>query len=137
MAPDEKNIYPPETDAPAPARRVLLSESRQLLIPGMEGRDKAKTYKIGQAAKLLEVKPYVLRFWETEFEQIKPVRTPSGQRAYTEETIEVVRRIKHLLWDKGLTIEGARKALEDDQRSGLLLEIESELRDIKTRLEEL
>lgn len=100
----------------------------------MEAQPKQKTYKIGQAADLIGVKPYVLRFWESEFEQIRPVRTPSGQRAYTEETIEVVRRIKHLLWDRKLTIDGARRALEGDQRSGLLMEIESELLAIKAEL---
>lgn len=134
MAPDHDDIPPPDRDAPAPDRRVLHSSPAQLLIPGMEGQAKQKTYKIGQAAALLGVKPYVLRFWESEFDQIKPVRTPSGQRAYTEETVEVVRRIKHLLWDKKLTIDGAKKALDGDQRSGLLLEIASELKAIRATL---
>lgn len=72
----------------------------------------AKTYKIGQAAKLLDVKPFVLRFWEGEFrELLVPVRTPSGQRAYTEGNLDTVRRIKRLLYEEGLTIEGAKKRL--------------------------
>ncbi len=100
----------------------------------MEAQPRQKTYKIGQAAALLGIKPYVLRFWESEFEQIRPVRTPSGQRAYTEETIEVVRRVKHLLWEEKLTIDGAKKALEGDRRSGLLQEIASELRAIRAEL---
>jgi DNA-binding transcriptional MerR regulator len=69
-------------------------------------------YKIGQAAKLLDVKPFVLRFWEGEFQQVLvPVRTPSGQRAYTESNLATVREIKRLLYDEGLTIEGAKKRL--------------------------
>ena len=69
-------------------------------------------YKIGQAAKLLDVKPFVLRFWEGEFQQmLVPVRTPSGQRAYTESNLATVREIKRLLYDEGLTIEGAKKRL--------------------------
>jgi DNA-binding transcriptional MerR regulator len=74
-----------------------------------------KTYKIGQAAKMLDVKPFVLRFWEGEFKDVLvPVRTPSGQRAYTEHNVATVRRIKTLLYDEGLTIEGAKKRLTQE-----------------------
>lgn len=87
----------------------------------MEAGAKGKTYKIGQAATLLDVKPFVLRFWETEFKDVLvPVRTPSGQRAYSEANVDLVREIKRLLYDEGLTIEGARKRLLQgkDQPSG-------------------
>ena len=78
----------------------------------MEAGARGKTYKIGQAAKLLDVKPFVLRFWESEFKDVLvPVRTPSGQRAYTQGNVELVREIKRLLYDEGLTIEGAKKRL--------------------------
>ena len=78
----------------------------------MEAGAKQRTYKIGQAAKLLDVKPFVLRFWESEFKDaLVPVRTPSGQRAYTEANVATVREIKRLLYDEGLTIEGAKKRL--------------------------
>lgn len=78
----------------------------------MEAGAKGKNYKIGQAAKLLDVKPFVLRFWESEFKDVLvPVRTPSGQRAYTEGNVELVREIKRLLYEEGLTIEGAKKRL--------------------------
>jgi DNA-binding transcriptional MerR regulator len=71
-----------------------------------------KNYKIGQAAKLLDVKPFVLRFWESEFKDVLvPVRTPAGQRAYSQGNIATVREIKRLLYDEGLTIEGAKKRL--------------------------
>ena len=70
-----------------------------------------KLYKIGEAAALLELKAYVLRFWETEFPQLIPVRTDKGQRMYSEDNIRLLRRIKHLLHEQGLTIEGARRAL--------------------------
>ncbi len=78
----------------------------------MEAGEAVKTYKIGQAAKVLDVKPFVLRFWESEFRQVLvPVRTPSGQRAYTEDNLATVREIKRLLYVEGLTIEGAKKRL--------------------------
>lgn len=78
----------------------------------MEAGLKGKMYKIGQAAKLLDVKPFVLRFWESEFKDVLiPVRTPAGQRAYTEGNVATVREIKRLLYEEGLTIEGAKKRL--------------------------
>lgn len=78
----------------------------------MSGQSEEKIYKIGQAAKLVGLKSYVLRFWEGEFEQLEPIRTPSGQRLYNDAHIALISRIKTLLHDEGLTIEGARKRLE-------------------------
>jgi len=95
------------------------------------------TYKIGQAAKAVGVEPHVLRFWETEFPQLVPCRKPSGQRYYTEEHIDLLNRIKTLLYEDKLTIEGARMRLQDQNRwSGLLQEIETELQDLKSLLQE-
>lgn len=70
------------------------------------------TYKIGEAATLLNLKTYVLRFWETEFPQIAPLRTDKGQRLYTQEHVALLAYIRYLLHEKGLTIEGARKELQ-------------------------
>lgn len=69
-------------------------------------------YRIGEAAELLQLKSYVLRFWESEFPQLAPLRTDKGQRLYTEEHIALLRRIKHLLHEQGMTIEGARRVVE-------------------------
>lgn len=77
----------------------------------MSGESKA--YKIGEAAELLGLKTYVLRFWETEFPQLKPKRSSTGQRVYTEKHIELLRTIQHLLHEEGLTIDGARRRLKD------------------------
>ncbi len=70
-----------------------------------------QTYRIGEAARLLDLETYVLRFWETEFAQLKPLRTAKGQRLYTESHLQLLRRIQNLLYDQGLTIEGARRVL--------------------------
>ncbi len=70
-----------------------------------------KTYRIGEAAALLDLKTYVLRFWETEFPQLEPLRTEKGQRLYTEEHVIMLRAIKTLLYDRGMTIDGARRYL--------------------------
>jgi DNA-binding transcriptional MerR regulator len=93
-----------------------------------------KTYKIGQAAALLGIKPFVLRFWEGEFPQLEPVRTASGQRMYTEEQLGLVREIKRLLYDEGLTIEGARKRLEDKAPADILREVRDGLLEIRDLL---
>lgn len=77
------------------------------------------TYKIGEAASLLNLKTYVLRFWETEFSQIIPLRTEKGQRLYTEENLALLSRIRFLLHERGLTIEGARKVLAEEAARGV------------------
>lgn len=56
-----------------------------------------RTYRIGEAARLLKLESYVLRFWETEFAQLRPVRTPKGQRLYSDADLVLLRRIRTLL----------------------------------------
>lgn len=98
-------------------------------------RHGGRTYKIGEAAKLLELEPYVLRFWESEFPQLRPLRTARGQRLYTEEHLQLIRRIKHLLYKEGMTIDGAKQRLDDLQKWGSLLqELREEIQDIKQLL---
>lgn len=77
-----------------------------------------KTYRIGEAAAKLNLKSYVLRFWEMEFPQIAPIRTEKGQRLYRETDLAVLRRIRYLLHERGLTIEGARRLLREEEGSG-------------------
>lgn len=71
-----------------------------------------QTLRIGEVAELLELETYVLRFWETEFPQLTPLRTPKGQRLYAQRHVELLRTIKKLLHEQGFTIEGARRVLE-------------------------
>ena len=70
-------------------------------------------FKIGEAARLCAVKPYVLRYWETEFRSIKPQKTRSRQRLYRRQDIELLLRIRNLLYDQRFTIEGARSRLRE------------------------
>lgn len=74
-------------------------------------------YKIGEACKALDIQPYVLRYWETEFPSLNPTKSKSGQRVYTDREIEVIRRIKQLLYEEGYTIAGAKKKLESELES--------------------
>ncbi len=77
-------------------------------------------YKIGEACKALGIQPYVLRYWETEFPALSPSKSRSGQRVYSEKELEVIRRIKQLLYDEGYTIAGAKKKLEGELAAGTL-----------------
>jgi len=68
-------------------------------------------FRIGDVARLCQVAPYVLRFWETEFPQLKPNKGGTGQRLYRKKDVEIALRIKSLLYDQGYTIPGARQIL--------------------------
>lgn len=75
-------------------------------------------YKIGEACKALDIQPYVLRYWETEFPALSPSKSRSGQRVYSEKELAIIRRIKELLYGEGYTIAGAKKRLESELESG-------------------
>ena len=70
-------------------------------------------YKIGEVCAMTDTQPYVLRFWESEFPQLAPRKSRSGQRLYEKKDVELVVQIKQLLYDEEYTIAGARKKLED------------------------
>jgi DNA-binding transcriptional MerR regulator len=69
-------------------------------------------FRIGDVSRLAGVKPYVLRYWETEFPAISPKKSGTGHRLYRRKDVELILEIKHLLYEKRFTIEGARKAIE-------------------------
>jgi DNA-binding transcriptional MerR regulator len=74
-------------------------------------------FRIGEVARLCSVAPYVLRFWETEFTQLKPNKSGTGQRLYRRRDVEMALRVKRLLYDEGYTIAGARQAIQAETRS--------------------
>ncbi|MGO8983198.1 MAG: MerR family transcriptional regulator [Terriglobales bacterium] len=74
-------------------------------------------FRIGEVATLCRLPAYVLRFWETEFPQLKPVKSSTGQRMYRKRDVESVVRIRKLLYDDGFTIAGARLQLRDETKS--------------------
>ena len=75
-------------------------------------------FRIGEVARLAGIKPYVLRFWETEFPSLGPKKSGTGHRLYRRKEVELVLEIKRLLYEKRYTIEGARKFLETRGRPG-------------------
>ena len=94
-------------------------------------------FKVGEVSKIADLPTHVLRFWETEFKRIKPKRTASGQRLYRRSDVELILKIKHLLYEQKFTIPGARKYLKSKRTDSpgkkgqdLLQEIRAELEDI-------
>ena len=73
-------------------------------------------FRIGEVATLCRLPAYVLRFWETEFSQLKPIKSSTGQRMYRKRDVESVVRIKKLLYEDGFTIAGARVQLREESR---------------------
>jgi DNA-binding transcriptional MerR regulator len=83
---------------------------------GDEGIPNKQYFKIGEVSALTQLEPYVLRYWETEFKNIRPVRFGSNQRMYRRKDVEIIFEIKKLLYDEGFTIAGARKKLNPSSK---------------------
>lgn len=73
-------------------------------------------FRIGEVSDLVGVEPYVLRYWESEFPALAPKKSSSGQRMFRRKDVELLLRIKHLLYDRKFTLEGARQALSEKSR---------------------
>jgi DNA-binding transcriptional MerR regulator len=75
-------------------------------------------YRIGEVEALTGIPAYVLRYWESEFKLLRPKKNPAGQRLYRGRDVDLVRRIKTLLYEERLTLEGAKKRLLAESRKG-------------------
>jgi DNA-binding transcriptional MerR regulator len=80
-------------------------------------------YRIGEVEQITAVPAYVLRYWESEFKLLRPKKNPAGQRLYRPRDLELVQRIKTLLYDERLTLEGAKKRLAADARKSAQLDL--------------
>jgi DNA-binding transcriptional MerR regulator len=76
-------------------------------------------YRIGEVEAITRVPAYVLRYWESEFKLLRPKKNPAGQRVYRKRDLELVQRIRTLLYDERLTLEGAKKRLLAESRRGV------------------
>jgi len=85
-----------------------------------------RLYRIGDVSRLTDTKPFVLRFWETEFPMLQPVKAPKGHRLYRREDIDLIRAIKRLLYEEGFTIAGARRHLAEALAGGAGIAVPAE-----------
>jgi len=92
-------------------RKRAASKSSEVMIP------EKLYFRIGEVARLCRLPAYVLRFWETEFPQLRPVKSTTGQRMYRRRDVESVLQIKKLLYEDGFTIAGARSHLREETKS--------------------
>ncbi len=111
----------------------------------MDGSIPDKSYfRIGEVSRLLNVQPYVIRYWESEFKTVRPIRTRSDQRLYRRKDVDQLLLIKRLLYEENFTINGARKQIQrmrseeaagagsgQEGIEGILAEIEKGLRQIR------
>ena len=94
-------------------------------------------YSIGEVAAMLDVAPSVLRFWESEFDCIKPVKNKRGTRSYTARDIELLRRIHYLTRECGYTLEGAREQMRQRPIEDPRMEVVKQLQEVRSFLVEL
>jgi len=102
----------------------------------MQIPEEKKFFRIGEVSRIIGVEPYVLRYWESEFPQIRPVRADTNQRTYQKKDLELILEIKRLLYEEKLTIEGARQRLKQKKEkisvadAGLIEEVKTDLHEI-------
>jgi len=95
----------------SPRVKSISRSATDILIP------EKLYFRIGEVARLCRLPAYVLRFWESEFPQLKPIKSSTGQRMYRRKDVENVLRIKQLLYEEGFTIPGARQHLRAEVKS--------------------
>ena len=102
----------------------------------MDLPDDKRYFRIGEVSRIIGVEPYVLRYWESEFPQIRPNRADTNQRTYQKKDLEVIVEIKRLLYEEKLTIEGARQRLRE-KKEGRGLADRSTIAEIKANLQDI
>jgi DNA-binding transcriptional MerR regulator len=102
----------------------------------MEIPNDKRYFRIGEVSRIVGVEPYVLRYWESEFPQIRPQRANTNQRTYQKKDLEIILEVKRLLYEEKLTIAGARQRLKQGgpesevSREQILKELKENLREI-------
>ena len=112
----------------------MLDPADNLELPPIPGK---RYFTIGEVSDLCGVKPHVLRYWEQEFPQLKPVKRRGNRRYYQRHDVVLIRQIRSLLYVEGFTISGARNRLEEDDPSQATLDRSQVIRDLITDLEDV
>ncbi|MDJ0834517.1 MAG: MerR family transcriptional regulator [Gammaproteobacteria bacterium] len=112
----------------------MLEASNNNELPVIPGK---RYFTIGEVAELCDVKPHVLRYWEQEFPQLKPVKRRGNRRYYQRHDVLLIRQIRSLLYDEGFTIGGARQRLEGDEAKDDVSQSQQIIKQTLIELEEL
>ena len=112
----------------------MLEPSNNDELPAIPGK---RYFTIGEVSDLCAVKPHVLRYWEQEFPQLKPVKRRGNRRYYQRQDVLVIRQIRSLLYDQGFTIGGARQRLDGEEAREDVTQTQQIVRQMRTELEEL
>lgn len=117
---------------------MLDPESSKVELPAIPGK---RYFTIGEVSDLCQVKPHVLRYWEQEFPQLKPVKRRGNRRYYQRHDVELIREIRSLLYEQGFTIGGARQQLDGEAPKGEGIDSEGVslelVREVRRELEEV
>ncbi|MBI5040149.1 MAG: MerR family transcriptional regulator [Gammaproteobacteria bacterium] len=112
----------------------MLEASNNDVLPVIPGK---RYFTIGEVSELCGVKPHVLRYWEQEFPQLKPVKRRGNRRYYQRHDVIMIRQIRGLLYEQGFTIGGARQRLSGDQAKEDVTQSLQIIRQMRQELEEL
>jgi len=112
----------------------MLEPGNNDLLPPIPGK---RYFTIGEVSELCAVKPHVLRYWEQEFPQLKPVKRRGNRRYYQRQDVLIIRQIRSLLYEEGFTIGGARQKLTGDEAKTDVTQSQQIIRQVRTELEDL
>lgn len=112
----------------------MLEAGNNNELPAIPGK---RYFTIGEVSELCAVKPHVLRYWEQEFPQLKPVKRRGNRRYYQRQDVMLIRQIRSLLYEHGYTIGGARLKLSGDDAREDSIQSEQVIRQIRNELEDL
>jgi DNA-binding transcriptional MerR regulator len=112
----------------------MLEPGNNDVLPPIPGK---RYFTIGEVSELCAVKPHVLRYWEQEFPQLKPVKRRGNRRYYQRQDVLVIRQIRSLLYEEGFTIGGARQKLTGDEAKTDVSQSQQIIRQVRVELEDL
>ena len=112
----------------------MLEPGNNAELPAIPGK---RYFTIGEVSELCAVKPHVLRYWEQEFPQLKPVKRRGNRRYYQRQDVLIIRQIRSLLYEEGFTIGGARQKLTGDEAKTDVSQSQQIIRQIRVELEDL
>ncbi len=112
----------------------MLEPGNNDVLPPIPGK---RYFTIGEVSELCAVKPHVLRYWEQEFPQLKPVKRRGNRRYYQRQDVLIIRQIRSLLYEEGFTIGGARQKLTGDEARSDVSQSQQIIRQVRTELEDI